>query len=92
MTLPHQLDPNKIAKMADFDPTVKIGAVGTNAKLAAKYAALKGSDKAKAIEIDFAYSGDLPGEAQVTIDLSSSGIADGTTVYLYYYNPTTDKR
>ncbi len=86
-----KLDPNKIAKMADFDPTVKIGAVGTNAKLAAKYAALKGSDKAKAIEIDFAYSGDLPGEAQVTIDLSSSGIADGTTVYLYYYNPTTDK-
>lgn len=79
------------AKIADFDPTVKIGTVGTNAKLAAKYAALKGSDKAKAIELNFAFSGDLPGEAQVTLDLSSAGFADGATVYLYYYNATTDK-
>ena len=43
----------------------------------------------KPITVDFAFSGVLPGTANVTLDLSTAGFADNAKVYLYYYNPQT---
>lgn len=43
----------------------------------------------KSITVDFAFSGVLPGTANVTLDLSAAGFADNAKVYLYYYNPQT---
>ena len=41
--------------------------------------------------VHFAFDGTLPAQAEVTLDLSTfTGAADGSTVYLYYYNPTTN--
>ncbi len=44
-------------------------------------------------EIHFNHHGDLPGKATVKVDItgtSLAGLADGTKVYLYYYDPDTN--
>ena len=70
----------------DFDPTVTVGAnveaitnVMKNVKL----------DSVKVPQVSFAHSGDLPGEAEVKLDLSTGNFEEGKTVFLYYFNPTT---
>ena len=71
----------------EFDPTATVGVeikaisdLLNKAKLPAGI---------KYITVDFAYSGVLPGEAEVTLDLSAAGFAQNAKVYLYYYNPQT---
>ena len=45
----------------------------------------------KTVDISFAHEGDLPGAAEVTLDLSTSGLTNGNKVYLYYFNEKTNK-
>lgn len=43
-----------------------------------------------ALFVDFAYSGNLPGKANVTLNVGTDKFGTGEkTLYLYYYNPTT---
>ncbi len=42
------------------------------------------------IQVDFAYSGNLPGAAEVTVKNVAGNLPAGTkSVYVYYYNPCT---
>lgn len=70
----------------NFDPTVTVGA-----KVEAISNVMKDvkSETLKYTQVSFAHSGDLPGEAEVRLDLSQGSFEEGKTVYLYYFNPTT---
>lgn len=70
----------------NFDPTVTVGA-----KVEAISNVMKDvkSKTLKYTQVSFAHSGDLPGEAEVRLDLSQGSFEEGKTVYLYYFNPTT---
>lgn len=69
----------------DFDPSFEVGK--KLEKVSKKLATVTLPATLKYITLDFAFSGDLPGTANVTVDLSSAGFTEGQTVYLYYYNP-----
>lgn len=75
-----------INNIVDFDPTVNVGA-----KIEAvekKMGTVTLPATTKVTEIAFAYDGDLPGQAEVTLDLSGCGFTEGQDVILYYFNPT----
>lgn len=74
-----------VASAVDFDPSFEVGK--TLEKVSKKLATVTLPATLKYITLDFAFSGDLPGTANVTVDLSSAGFTEGQTVYLYYYNP-----
>lgn len=79
-----------IGAAVDFDPTVNVGEASEKVdKVAAEY--VKENTGMKYTNVSFAYDGNLPGEAEVQLDLSESGFTEGQEVYLYYYNPTTGK-
>ena len=69
----------------DFDPSFEVGK--KLEKVSKKLATVTLPATLKYVTLDFAFSGDLPGTANVTVDLSSAGFTEGQTVYLYYYNP-----
>ena len=70
----------------DFDPTVTVGAdIEAITNVMDKVI----SDTLKFTQVSFAHSGDLPGEAEVKLDLSQGSFEEGKTVYLYYFNPAT---
>ncbi|MGN0353239.1 MAG: hypothetical protein ACI4ES_16485 [Roseburia sp.] len=75
-----------ITNPVDFDPTVN---VGTEIKdIATKMSSVTLPSTLVYTTVDFAFDGNLPGQAEVTLDLSGVGkFADGATVILYYYNP-----
>lgn len=79
-----KLDSSIIKDMASFDPTVSIGtAVKSIDDI------LKNLDpKTKKIDVSFVYSGKLPGEAEVTLDMAAAGFTDGSLIYLYYFDPS----
>lgn len=66
-------------------PEVTVGAdvTAVTGKLSAA-----GIDSAKTIQLSFANSGVLPGEAKCTIDVQGK-FAAGTQLYFYYFNPET---
>lgn len=74
-----------VASAVDFDPSFEVGK--KLEKVSKKLATVTLPATLKYITLDFAFSGDLPGTANVTVDLSSAGFTEGQTVYLYYYNP-----
>ena len=72
-----------------FDPTVY---VGKTVKEVSTAAAVAGLPEASYTTVSFPYHGDLPGTAEVSIDLTNAGkFTRGQVVYLYYYNPETGK-
>ena len=74
-----------VTAAVDFDPSFEVGK--KLEKVSKKLATVTLPATLKYITLDFAFSGDLPGTANVTVDLSSAGFTEGQTVYLYYYNP-----
>ena len=79
-----KLDSSIIKDMAAFDPAVSIGTAVKDID-----DILKNLDpKTKKINVSFAYSGKLPGEAEVTLDLAAAGFTEGSLIYLYYFNPS----
>ena len=74
-----------VTTAVDFDPSFEVGkdlpAVSKKLSTVTLPATLK------YVTLDFAFSGDLPGTANVTVNLASAGFTEGSTVYLYYYNP-----
>ena len=72
----------------DFDPSFEVGK--KLEKVSKKLATVTLPATLKYVTLDFAFSGDLPGTANVTVNLSSAGFTEGQTVYLYYYNPDKD--
>lgn len=75
--------------LVDFIPTAEIGAkVEKLDKLLSTY---KLSNGAKYSTLSFDFDGQLPGKAEVTVDLTSMKLAKGTTVYLYYFNEKENK-
>ena len=81
---------DKVDEMSgDFDPSVKIGdgvvpAIDT-------VVAKNTSKTLKYTTVSFAYDGKLPGETEVTLDLSTGSFKEGAKIYLYYFNETTKK-
>ena len=73
-----------VTMSADFDPTVEIG----DGLVQNIDTAMKNSDTVY-VTVAFAYDGSLPGETEVTLDVSTGDFKDGDTLYLYYYNETT---
>lgn len=74
-----------VTAAVDFDPSFEVGK--KLEKVSKKLATVTLPATLKYVTLDFAFSGDLPGTANVTVDLSSAGFTEGQTVYLYYYNP-----
>lgn len=75
---------NSITTPKDFNPEVTVGT-----KIAAVDSALKKLSvpkTTKLTEVEFAFDGELPGTAEVTLDLSEAGFTDNSKVYLYYCN------
>lgn len=81
---------DKIDEMAgDFDPSVKIG---DGVVPAIDTAVAKNTSKTlKYTTVSFAYDGKLPGETDVTLDLSAGDFKEGAKIYLYYFNETNKK-
>ena len=75
-----------VTAAADFDPSFEVGKKIED--ISKKLSIVTLPDTLKYITLDFAFSGELPGTANVTVNLASAGFTEGTTVYLYYYNPT----
>ena len=75
-----------VTAAADFDPSFEVGKKIED--VSKKLSTVTLPDTLKYITLDFAFSGELPGTANVTVSLASAGFTEGTTVYLYYYNPT----
>ena len=75
-----------VTAAADFDPSFEVGKKIED--VSKKLSTVTLPDTLKYITLDFAFSGELPGTANVTVNLASAGFTEGTTVYLYYYNPT----
>ena len=69
----------------DFDPSFEVGKDLPD--VSKKLSTVTLPATLKYVTLDFAFSGDLPGTANVTVNLASAGFAEGSTVYLYYYNP-----
>ena len=69
----------------DFDPSFTFGGEKTAADVDKKLASVTLPATTKTLTFNFAPSGDLPGTAQVTVDVSSMGIADGS-YFLYYFD------
>lgn len=69
----------------DFDPSFTFGGEKTAADVDKKLASVTLPATTKTLTFNFAHSGDLPGTAQVTVDVSSMGIADGS-YFLYYFD------
>ena len=81
-----KLSKELIDKMSDFNANVVLGG-----KIADISKRLKGLPaNVKTFTVHFGYDGDLPGEAEVTLDVSTSGFKNGQKLYLYYYNPATN--
>lgn len=75
-----------ITNPVDFDPTVNVGAEIKD--VATKMSSVTLPSTLAYTTVAFAFDGNLPGQAEVTLDLSVAGkFADGATVILYYYNP-----
>lgn len=78
-----------IQNVVEFDPTVNVGQ--SSDAMDKKLASVTLPSTLKYTPVHFAFDGTLPAQAEVTLDLSTfTGAADGSTVYLYYYNPTTN--
>lgn len=77
----------------DFVPTVKVDATVEAIDTVLESVTLPQTLKSTSVSFD--HSGDLPGEAKVTLDIGSSALngvaAPGDTVYLYFYNPALEK-
>ena len=69
----------------DFDPSFEVGKDLPD--VSKKLSTVTLPATLKYVTLDFAFSGDLPGTANVTVNLASAGFTEGSTVYLYYYNP-----
>lgn len=83
----------KIDNPVEFNPAVHVDA--TVAAVDTKLAAVELPTTLKMTTVSFEFDGTLPGEAKVTLDMANSDLgitntAEGTAVYLYYYNPTTN--
>ncbi len=76
---------SSVTAAVDFDPSFEVGKKLED--VSKKLATVTLPTTLKYVTLDFAFSGDLPGTANVTVDLSSAGFTEGQTVYLYYYNP-----
>lgn len=77
----------KLSAAVEFNPAVTIGEkVEAVDKLLAS-----ANVSTKTVDISFAHDGNLPGVAEVTLDLSTSGLTNGNKVYLYYFNEKTNK-
>ena len=79
---------SNVTTAVDFDPSFETGK--ELADVSKKLATVTLPSTLKYTTLDFAYSGDLPGTANVTVNLASAGFTEGSTVYLYYYNPDTN--
>lgn len=78
----------EIKNLVNFDPTVSVGTASKDVEQKLDSVALPSS--LRYTPVHFAFEGNLPGEAEVTLDLSGCGkFEEGATVYLYYYNPET---
>ncbi len=81
-----KLNKELIDMMGDFNANVVLGS-----KIEAVSKRLKGlPTSVKTYSVHFVYEGQLPGEAEVTLDVSTSGFNNGQKLYLYYYNPATN--
>ena len=81
-----KLNKEIIDKMGDFNANIVLGN-----KIEAVSKRLKGLPASvKTFSVHFGYEGELPGEAEVTMDVSTSGFKNGQKLYLYYYNPATN--
>lgn len=83
----------KIDNAVEFNPAVHVDA--TVEAVDTKLAAVELPSTLKMTTVSFEFDGTLPGEANVTLDMKNSDLAientaEGTVVYLYYYNPTTN--
>lgn len=78
----------QIKNPVKFDPTVYVGTASKDVEQKLESVTLPAS--LRYTSVHFAFEGNLPGEAEVTLDLSGYGkFEEGSTLYLYYYNPTT---
>ena len=78
----------EIKNPVKFDPTVYVGTASKDVEQKLESVTLPAS--LRYTPVHFAFEGNLPGEAEVTLDLSGYGkFEEGSTLYLYYYNPTT---
>lgn len=79
-----KLSPDTTASLTS--PVITIGA--NVPEVTSKLSSSTEVDPSKVVQLSFAHSGNLPGEAKITMSVKDKYQA-GTKLYLYYYNPTT---
>ena len=81
---------DKITNPVEFNPSVHVDA--TVEAINTRLAGVTLPSTLKKTTVSFEFSGDLPGEANVTLNMADSGLAitdtaEGKVVFLYYFNP-----
>ena len=81
---------DKITNPVEFNPSVHVDANVT--AIDTRLANVTLPSTLKRTTVSFEFSGDLPGEANVTLNMADSGLAitdtaEGKVVFLYYFNP-----